>query len=65
MLTDEYLTWLFIKHGIAQHGGAGEGESLSVSTEHSWPVAGQHGASSRHRDGAANSLTQPGTHLDS
>ena len=34
MLTDEYLTRLFIKHGTAQHGGgAGEGESLSVSAE--------------------------------
>lgn len=33
MLTDEYLTWLFIKHGNAQHSEAGEGESLSVSME--------------------------------
>lgn len=33
MLKDEYLTWLFIKHGDAQGSGAGEGESLSVSTE--------------------------------
>lgn len=33
MLTVEYLTRLFIKHGDAQCSGAGEGESLSVSTE--------------------------------
>ena len=33
MLTDEYLTRLFIKHCDAQRSGAGEGESLSVSTE--------------------------------
>lgn len=33
MLTDEYLTQLFIKHGDAQRSGAGEGESPSVSTE--------------------------------
>ena len=32
MLKDEYLTWLFIKHGNAQCSGAGEGESLSEST---------------------------------
>lgn len=33
MLTDEYLTRLFIKHGDARRSGAGEGESLSASTE--------------------------------
>lgn len=42
MLTDEYLTRLIIKHGDAQRSGAGEGESLSVSTQHTagrWQAA--------------------------
>lgn len=48
MLTDEYLTRLFIKH--AQRSGAGEGESLSVSTER---TAGQwQAATGRARDGS-------------
>lgn len=48
MLTDEYLTRLFIKH--AQRSGAGEGESLSVSTER---TAGQwQAATGRAREGS-------------
>lgn len=34
MQMDEYLTWLFIKHGSVGHSGAGKEDSLSASAEH-------------------------------
>lgn len=43
-MTVEYLTRLFIKHGKARHSRAGEGESLSESTERTtgrWQAATQ------------------------
>lgn len=40
MQTDEYLTWLFIKHGSVGHSRAGKEDSLSTSAEHAnWPGA--------------------------
>lgn len=59
MLTDEYLTWLFIKHGNAQRSGAGEGESLSVSTERTagrWQAATGPTKDSLHWSRAANNV---------
>lgn len=59
MLTDEYLTWLFIKHGNAQRSGAGEGESLSVSTERTagrWQAATGPAKDSLHWSRAANNV---------
>lgn len=40
MQTDEYLTWLFIKHGSVGQNRAGKEDSLSASAEHAnWPGA--------------------------
>lgn len=40
MQIDEYLTWLFIKHGSVGHSRAGKEDSLSASAEHAnWPGA--------------------------
>lgn len=44
MQTDEYLTWLFIKHGSVGHSGAGKEDSLSASAEHAKLARGEEAA---------------------
>lgn len=59
MQTDEYLTWLFIKHGGAGHSRAGKEDSMSASAEHAnWPGAEEAGG--RARDGSYRSRAANG-----